>query len=65
MSESFKIPPNRDPLPLIRLLADLLVEDYLREQQEGEATTSANQPDDKTSLQSVPAPGVKDKERLR
>lgn len=47
MSESFKIPPNRDPLPLIRLLADLLVEDYLREQQGGGATANANQPDDK------------------
>lgn len=45
MSESFLIPQDRDRLPLIRLLAELLVEEYLREQQEGGATIS--EPDGK------------------
>ncbi len=49
MSDPATTPLNGNPLPLIRLLAELLVEDYLREQQEGEATASANQPDDKPS----------------
>lgn len=70
MSESSPIPKSRNPLPLIRLLAERLVKDYLHEQQESEATTSANQPpatslpDDEashmSSQQSVAASGAHD-----